>query len=206
MPAGVVFVEPVRRRVRGLVGGETVIDTEAALLVHRAGHPPAYAFPSDVVPASLPTAPEVEAPDHVQVPWGAADAWFEEDQHVLLHPRNPYHRVECLPTSRTLRVVVDGQLLADGPAEIALYETALEPKLYVSPDLVADGVLEPSETVTHCPSKGDASWWSAQLGDRLVADVAWSYEDPFSECLAIAGLLCFDDAVAQVEHDLPPAP
>jgi uncharacterized protein (DUF427 family) len=207
LPEGTAYVEPVRRRVRGFADGQAVIDTEAALLVHRPGHPPTYVFPVAEVPEPLArlAQPEPEVPDHVQVPWDALEAWFEEDEPVLLHPRNPYHRVECLRTGRRLQVELRGTVLFDGLAQIALYETALEPRLYVAPEGVADGVLVPSATTTHCPSKGDASYWSAVLEGERVDDVAWSYEDPRPESLPIRALLCFDERLVEVTHDLPPA-
>src|SRR3954447_10853114 len=70
LPEGIVYIEPFPRRVRGTVGDKTVVDSEGVLLVHRAGHPPAYAFPSDDV-HGLATEPEPEAPGYVTVPWDA---------------------------------------------------------------------------------------------------------------------------------------
>ena len=93
---GVVFVEPHLRRVQGVVGGQAVIDTERALLVHRAGRPLSFAFPADEV-GDLPAEPEPEAPGYVQVPWDAVDAWYEEGRKLVHYPPNPYHRVDCRP-------------------------------------------------------------------------------------------------------------
>ena len=91
LPEGLVYIEPFPRRVRGTVGDKTVVDSEGVLLVHRAGHPPAYAFPADDV-HGLTTEPEPEAPGYVTVPWDAVDQWYEEEEAVFFHARNPYHR------------------------------------------------------------------------------------------------------------------
>ena len=203
LPADVVYVEPFPRRIRALVDGATVLDTERALLVHRAGRPPSYAFPADDV-TGLDADPEPAAPGHVAIAWDAVDTWFEEEEQVHGHPRNPYHRIDTVPTSRRLRVEVAGTVLVDTADTVGLYETSLRPKLYVRPDLVDMALLEPSTTTTYCPYKGTASYWSARIGDELVADVAWSYEDPLPESLPIRGLLSFDPQRAVVDAELPP--
>ena len=103
IPEHVAYVEPFRRRVRATKDGRTVIDSERVLLVHRQGRPPTYAFPTGDVEGT-PTEPEPEATGYVTVPWNAVDSWFEEDEQVFGHPRNPYHRVDYLrsvaPTPR----------------------------------------------------------------------------------------------------------
>ena len=202
VPDGVAYVEPFRRRVRGVTGDRTLVDSERALLVHRAGEPPGYAFPAaDVHGADA--APEPEAPGHVRVPWDAVEAWYEEDEQVFFHPRNPYHRVDCVRTSRRLRVEVAGVVLVDTTETLGVYETALDPKLYVRRDQVG-AELVASPTTSYCPYKGTASYWSAVVGGTTVADVAWSYEDPLPESLPIKGLLSFDAARVTVVADLPP--
>lgn len=202
LPEGVVYVEPFRRRVRGVTGQGVLVDSERALLVHRPGEPPVYVFPVDDV-HGLVAEPDPEAPGHVRVPWTAVDAWYEEEEQVFGHPRNPYHRVDCVRTDRRLRVDVAGVTLVDTTETVGVYETALEPKLYVGRDQVR-AELVPSPTTTYCPYKGTASYWSAVVGDATVADVAWSYDDPLPECLPIRALLAFDPARATVVADLPP--
>jgi uncharacterized protein (DUF427 family) len=203
VPPGTVYVEPFRRRVRGVRGGRDVVDCERALLVHRPGSPPAWAFPTaDVRTAAAE--PEPRAPGYVRVPWDALDAWYEEDEQVFMHPRNPYHRVDCVRTRRRLRVEVAGTALVDTDATLGVYETALEPRLYVGRGRVRMDLLVPSPTTTYCPYKGTASYWTAVVGDVTVADVAWSYEDPLPESLPLGTLLSFDEARATVSADLPP--
>jgi uncharacterized protein (DUF427 family) len=203
VPPGTVYVEPFRRRVRAEAGGRTVVDCERALLVHRPGAPPSFAFPAaDVqVPAAEP---EPEAPGYVRVSWDAVDAWYEEDEQVFMHPRNPYHRVDCVRTRRRLRVEVAGTSLVDTDETLGVYETALEPRLYVGREHIRMDLLVPSPTTTYCPYKGTASYWTAMVGDVTVADVAWSYDDPLPESLTLGGMLSFDEARATVSAALPP--
>lgn len=203
VPDGVVYVEPYRRRVRGVRDGTVVLDSERALSVHRPGRPPVWVFPEDEADG-LPSEPAPEAPGYVQVPWGALDEWWEEGERVVDHPRNPYHRVDILRTDRRLRVEAAGAVLVDTTDTVALYETALDPKLYVAKAHVRTDLLTRSDTRTYCPYKGWASYWSANVAGAVVADVAWSYEDPLPESLPIAGLLSFDPARAQVLAALPP--
>jgi uncharacterized protein (DUF427 family) len=202
LPEHAVYVEPLRRRVRGMIGDRVVIDSEGVLLVHRPGHAPSYAFPAGDV-ADVEAEPEPDAPGHVQVGWDAVDAWFEEEEEVFLHPRNPYHRVDYVPTRRRLRVEAAGTTLVDTEGGYVAYETALEPVLYVSRDVVRMDLLLPTATTTYCPYKGTASYWSAVIGDVVIDDVAWSYEDPRHESELIRDLMSFDVTKAAVEHDIP---
>jgi len=202
MPAAVAYIEPFRRRVRGVKGGRTLIDSERVLLVHRPGRPPTYAFPEEDVhgPAAEP---EPDSPGYVTVAWDAVDAWFEEAEEVFGHPRNPYHRVDILHSERRLRVDVGPTTLVDTNYTLVVYETALEPKLYVDPRHVRTDLLEKSATVTYCPYKGTASYWSFRSGDEVVADVAWTYEDPLPESLPLRASLSFDGSRVTLRHDLP---
>ena len=205
VPEGVVYLEPFNRRVRARVGDRAVIDTEDALLVHRPGHAPAFGFPTAAVAgAGLPTEPLTESPGHVSVAWDAVDAWFEEDEQVFYHPRNPYHRVDCVPTSRRLTVAVHGTELVATGRTTGVYETSLPPRLYVPRDAVRMDLLVASPTTWYCPYKGTASYWTAVVDGHRTEDVAWSYDDPRPECQPIAGMLSFDGTRADVIQDLPP--
>lgn len=199
-----VFVEPHHRRVRALVDGTAVIDTERALLVHRVGQPLSFAFPADLA-ADLPHEPVPEAPGHVRIPWDAVDAWEEEGRRLVHYPPNPYHRVDCRPTDRGLRVEVAGTVLVDTTETVILFETSLAPVLYVDQRQVRTDLLEPSTSgkQTYCNYKGTPVYWSARIGEHLVEDVAWSYPDPLPESLPIAGMLSFDRSRATVLAELP---
>jgi uncharacterized protein (DUF427 family) len=199
---GTVYVEPHHRRVQGVVDGVAVIDTERALLVHRVGRPLSFAFPADAV-GDLPAEPEPEAPGFVQVPWDAVDTWFEEGRQLVHYPPNPYHRVDCRPTRRRLRVEVAGTTLVDTDDTIVLFETAIEPKLYVDPAHVRTDLLRRTDTTSYCNYKGHATWWTAVVGDTVVEDVAWSYEEPLDESVRVRGHLSFDPERVSVEAELP---
>ena len=204
IPDDVVYVEPFPRRVRGIIGDKTVVDTERALLVHRAGHWPEYAFPEEDV-RGVASEPEPDAPGYVRVPWDSVEEWYEELQRVYFHARNPYHRVDCVPTDRHLRVEVAGEVLVDTTDTLGLYETSLDPKLYVRRDLVRTDLLQESKTTTYCPYKGTATHWNAVIGDTVIDDVAWSYEDPLPESLPIKGMFSVYDTRATVVTSLPKA-
>ncbi|MDY6995515.1 MAG: DUF427 domain-containing protein [Actinomycetota bacterium] len=197
-----VYIEPHPRRVQAIRSGRTVIDTERALMVHRQGQPLSYAFAVDEV-TGLPTHPVPEAPGYVTVPWTAVDTWLEEGRVLVHYPPNPYHRVDCRPTGRGLRVDVLDTTLVDTVDTVIVFETSLAPRLYVRPDLVRTDLLERSETSTYCNYKGYATYWNARIGDAVLADVAWSYDDPLPECLPIAGMLSFDETRARVLAELP---
>lgn len=202
VPEPIVYVEPHPRRVRAVKDGRTVIDTERALLVHRAGAPLAYAFPESEI-GSLPSQPEPEAPGYVRVPWDSVDSWFEEGRLLVHYPPNPYHRVDCRPTRRRLHVEVAGTVLVDTDDTVIVFETALAPRLYVAPDLVRTDLLRPTRTSTYCNYKGYASYWAASVGGILVEDVAWSYPEPMPETSQIKGYFSFDAERADVSAELP---
>ena len=126
LPDDPVFIEPHPRRVQAFRDGATVLDTERALMVHRRDHPLSFAFPADEV-GELPHEPVAEAPGYVYVPWDAVDTWLEEGRKLVHYPPNPYHRVDCRPTHRALRVVVAGETLVDTSDTMIVFETALAP-------------------------------------------------------------------------------
>ncbi|MDQ6804982.1 MAG: DUF427 domain-containing protein, partial [Actinomycetota bacterium] len=132
--------------------------------------------------------------------WDRVDHWLEEEEEVFFHPRDPYHRIEILPSSRQVRVLRKGTLLAESDRAIALFETGLPPRWYLPrADVVAE--LRPSDTVTGCPYKGEASYFSPVVDGRVVEDVIWTYADPRPEATMIKGLLAFYDERVDVELD-----
>jgi uncharacterized protein (DUF427 family) len=217
IPAEVVFVEPLHRRVQGLRHGHPVIDTERALLVHQRARPLRYAFPLDDV-GELPSEPVAEAPGYVSVPWDAMDTWLEEGRTLVHYPPNPYHRVDCRPTQRGLRVSVGDTVLVDSADTMIVFETALAPRLYVDPAQVRTDLLRRTDTTSYCNYKGFATYWSVVLhdpvlsdpvlGDTVVDDAAWSYEDPLPESSPIRGYLTFDETLTAIDvlAELPETP
>jgi uncharacterized protein (DUF427 family) len=128
-PAHVVYVEPWPRRVRAHSGSTAIVDSERAVLVHETGRLAWYAFPAEDVSVEAEPEPAVEG--YVRVPWDAADRWLEEDEEVIVHPRDPYHRIEVLRSSRRVRVRVNGELVAESTEPRILYETGLAPRYYL---------------------------------------------------------------------------
>jgi uncharacterized protein (DUF427 family) len=202
LPDDVVFVEPHPRRIQAMRGGSALIDTERALLVHRAGRPLSFAFPSGEV-GDMPHEPVAEAPGYVQVPWDAVDTWVEEGRELVHYPPNPYHRVDCRPTDRALRVSVADTTLVDTTDTMIVFETALAPVLYVDRPHVRADLLRRSDSSSYCNYKGYATYWSAVIGDSVVEDIAWSYDDPLPETSPIKGYFSFDAARADVVAELP---
>ncbi|HSK25517.1 MAG TPA: DUF427 domain-containing protein [Jiangellales bacterium] len=127
---------------------------------------------------------------HVTFDWETLD-WFEEEEQVFVHARDPSKRVDVLTGSRHVRVELDGVLLAESTRPMLLFETTLPTRFYLPPEDVRTQLLEPSGTVTRCPYKGTARFWSARVADRLEPDLAWSYPEPIRENPRIRGLICF---------------
>jgi uncharacterized protein (DUF427 family) len=205
LPPDLVYVEPHPRRVQAVAGARTVIDTERALLVHRSNAPLSYAFPIEEV-GELPHEPEPEAPGYVRVPWDAVDTWLEEGRTLVHYPPNPYHRADCRPSRRRLRVEVAGATLVDTVDTVVLFETGHAPRLYVDPALVRTDLLRQTQTSSYCNYKGVATYWAAVVGDTVVEDAAWSYGEPLPETVAIRGYLSFDESKVEVFAEVPGLP
>jgi uncharacterized protein (DUF427 family) len=124
--------------------------------------------------------------------WAALDAWFEEDEEVFVHPRSPYARVDALRSTRSVRVELEGVVLAESTSPVMVFETGLPTRYYLDRTAIDFAHLEPSGTVTACPYKGRTSgYWSVRVGGELHADLAWSYDFPTRALLPIAGLVAF---------------
>ena len=127
----------------------------------------------------------------VRFDWAAMDAWFEEDEQVFTHPRDPHHRVDILASSRHIEVVVNGVKMADSHSLRLLFETSLPTRYYLPLVDVRMDLLRPSRKATGCAYKGTASYWSLEVGGDLVDDVVWTYPTPLPESVKIAGLASF---------------
>ena len=134
--------------------------------------------------------PFEELRDAIRIDWDAMDAWFEEDEEVYTHPRDPYTRIDILPSSRHVRIEVDGVTLAETSHPTLLFETGLPVRYYLPKTHVRMELLAPREGVTHCPYKGEAEYWSLRTDESNVA-LAWSYRTPLPESQKIAGLVAF---------------
>jgi uncharacterized protein (DUF427 family) len=128
----------------------------------------------------------------VRIDWDALDAWYEEDEQIFVHPRNPYARVDALRSTRTIRVELDGQVLAESPSPVLVFETGLPTRYYLNRTDVNFAHLIATQTQTACPYKGVTSgYWSVRVGEEIHPDLAWSYDFPTRQLLPIAGLIAF---------------
>lgn len=152
--------------------------------------------------AMLCESPEIDGlGGHVRIIWDAVDAWFEEDEEIVVHPRDPYTRLDILPSSRHVVVQHRGLILADSWRPMRLFETGLTPRTYLPATDVDHSQLIPSETVTRCPYKGEARYFHLQAEGVELADIAWRYLYTTAEAERIAGLYCFHDEKVELLID-----
>jgi uncharacterized protein (DUF427 family) len=150
-------------------------------------------------PSPLGGAPAIK--DLIAFYWDRIDQWFEEDEEVFGHARDPYHRIDIRRSSRHVKVSLDGEVLAESTRASALFESNLPVRWYLPRDDVL-AELEPSEASTICPYKGHASYHSVRLPDgKLAKDVVWYYADPLPEAAPIKDLLCFYNERVELELD-----
>ena len=150
-----------------------------------------------------------EITEHVAFTWAALDRWMEEEEEVFVHPRDPYKRVDVMPSSRHVEVIYNGEKIADTRQPRLLFETGLPTRYYIPPEDVRMDLLQPTDTHTRCPYKGIASYWSVAAGDRVARDLVWSYQDPIPEAPKIRGLMCFFNERVEaiyVDGELQPKP
>lgn len=211
-------IEPSQRWVRAQVGDEFVVDCKRPLLVWEHEKYPTYFFPREDVRLDwltetgqtsrrtfwnltvngrhveraayhYPHQPELEG--YMTLQWHKMDHWFEEEEEVFVHARDPYKRVDVLPSSRRVQVVIDGVTVAETERPFLLFETSLPTRYYIPAADVNMAYLTPTDSHTRCPYKGIASYWNVSIGDKVYKDLVWSYPDPIAECPKIKGLLCF---------------
>jgi uncharacterized protein (DUF427 family) len=236
--AAVVRTEPWPRRVRGVLGHETVVDSTRTLLQFEAKHLPVWYFPREDVRVDLfeRSKKHTKCPDKGTasywnlvvgdrlVPdavwsyeevvdgrddiagrfafyWNKLDAWFEEDDEVFVHPRDPYHRVDVVSSSRHVRIELDGVELANTNRPRLLFETGLPVRYYIPRADVNELLLDRTETASQCPYKGVATYYAARVGGRVVDDIAWTYTFPIPECPKVEGLVAFFDEQVDVWVD-----
>ncbi|TDW94461.1 uncharacterized protein (DUF427 family) [Kribbella pratensis] len=224
---------PVPRRIRAMLDDRVVLDTTDAIYLWEFPPYPQYYVPlADVADGVLADTGETKTFEHgvarvhtagtgkawvyddgvakgrVRFQWDALDSWFEEDEEVFVHPRNPYSRVDAIKSTRHITVSAAGQLLADSTATVIVFETGLPPRYYFPKTSVQLEHLTPSDTVTACPYKGRTSaYWSVPS----VPDVAWSYDFPTAPLLPVAGHIAFfnenvDITIDDVPQERPITP
>lgn len=211
--------EPANRRIRGLLGDQWIFDSLGASYVWEHPYFPYYYVPEKDIAAG-PAKIEKEKEDKAgfwlgTIRSGAMTAeaqgydkgplqglvkvkvsdiaWFAEDEKLLGgHPKDPYKRIEILPSSREIRVELNGTVLAQSANNMFLHETMLPTRHYLPPTSIKDwGLLSKTDTTTFCPYKGQASYYDVKVGDVEVKDAVWYYVYPTSESAAVQGRLCF---------------
>jgi uncharacterized protein (DUF427 family) len=165
----------------------SVHTTEGEPLTIRRGDREAAAFgPSDPALAG-----------YVIVDFDAFDAWYEEDERNVAHPRDPFHRIDIVHSSRHVRVELDGEVLADSSGPYLLFEPPLPVRYYLPAEDVRTDLLRPSDTRTFCAYKGQASYWSL----AAAPDLAWSYPQPLREAAEITDRVAFFNERADIVVD-----
>ena len=249
---GALRYEPTEKRIRGTLGGTTVVDSTSALLVWEPKRVvPTYAVPAaDVAAELIPSGERIDEPagipamgapqlgdrpvldpsipfavhtttgepltaraggaeaaafrpsdpaldGYVLLEFEAFDAWYEEDEPNVAHPRDPFHRIDIVHSSRHVLVELDGATLAESTRPCLLFEPPLPVRCYLPRDDVRMDLLAPSETRTACAYKGQASYLSTATDD----DVAWYYPEPLREAAEVTGRIAFFNELADVVID-----
>ncbi len=140
-----------------------------------------------------PEAGGLDLRDYVGLQWDAMDGWFEEDEEIFVHPRDPYTSVDVLASSRDIRIVIAGETIARTRRPTLLFETSLPVRFYLNKTDIRMDLLVPSDTVTACPYKGEAHYYSARVNGQLIKDIAWYYRYPLEAVAGIANRVCFYD-------------
>jgi uncharacterized protein (DUF427 family) len=142
-----------------------------------------------------------ELANHLALSWDAMDHWYEEAEEIFRHPRDPFHRVDAIESEWSVKVIVNGQVIAESRRPRLLFETGHPVRYYLPTQDVQMDLLAPSETTSRCPYKGVASYWRSTT-ESPPRDIAWAYLDPIPECPSIRGLISFfNERVDAIEVD-----
>lgn len=177
-----------------------VLDPRVPFRVRRtAGEPLVVRVPGGRgVEAFRPSDPDLDG--YVVIDFDGVDRWLEEDEPVVSHPRDPFHRVDVRSSSRHVQLFLDGRLLADSRRPLLVFETLLPVRYYLPREDVRVP-LHPSDTRTTCAYKGEATYWSADLDDPTIPDLAWSYPEPLPDAVQLRDRLAFFDERLDVVVD-----
>jgi uncharacterized protein (DUF427 family) len=234
LPKRLLYVEPLRRRMRVRFGDAWIADSEqVVLLFEPARYPVAYFPESDVAPGVLERLDHTtqhqdlgatawfavkhgdrHAPrgawQHTALPghatdlqgrvafaWRMMDAFYEEDERIVGHAADPYHRIDIRKTSRHLVVRQAERVIAETQRALVLYESGFAPRWYVPRADLDEAALTPVKTETFCPYKGVCSYYD--IGDARLA--AWSYAETYPEVERIAGFVSFEPNLVTVHLD-----
>ncbi|KAF9052458.1 DUF427-domain-containing protein [Hymenopellis radicata] len=206
-------VEDAHKRIRVLFGGTFHCRFAQSQACHK--FYPLHYFPIEELPTEFIQAKRT-VEDHdlydvytsgnraglFNIQFDAMDAWFEEDEKIYIHPKDPYKRVDVLQSSKHIRVEVDGVEVANTTKPRLLFETSLITRTYIPMTDCRLDLLVPSELTTGCPYKGEASYYHIQVSpNNRKENVVWWYRNPNLECAAINGFLAFYDEKVDVWVD-----
>jgi uncharacterized protein (DUF427 family) len=186
------------------------VDTVEALYVWEIPYYPTWYVPIASVDRSI--IPEhafgggIGIEGYCRIGWNDVDSWFEEDEEVFKHPRDPYHRVDVLHSSRHVRVSLGGVVIAESTSPRLLFETNLPTRYYLPKLDVRMDLLTPTPTSSACPYKGSAEYWTVSVDGKSYVDIAWGYRLAVPEAAKIAGLVCFYNEKVDIEVDGHPVP
>ena len=139
--------------------------------------------------------------DYIAFKWDTMDAWYEEEERVIAHSRDPYHRVDMRESSRHVRVAVGGETLAESRSPRLVFETGLPTRYYLPREDVRMDLLEPSATRTLCAYKGEAHYYSGAVDGEVHEDIAWTYPDPLVDNFQLRDLICFFNERVDIHVD-----
>ena len=128
---------------------------------------------------------------HASFYWHEVDQWFEEDEEVFVHARDPFRRVDCLRSGREVRIELAGTEVARSTGAVFLFETGLPTRYYLPASDIRMDLASPSALTTRCPYKGMARYHHLTIGGRRFENLLWSYPDPVHESAPIRDLHCF---------------
>lgn len=123
--------------------------------------------------------------------WDRMDSWWEEDEEIFKHARDPKKRVDVILSHRPVKVVVGGETVAETTNAHFVFETNHPVRYYIPTEDIRMDLLEAKETRSQCPYKGIAFYYSATIGGTVYEDIAWCYDQPVPECPKIRDLISF---------------
>jgi uncharacterized protein (DUF427 family) len=169
------------------LGARQVLDPSVPFAIHTApGHQLVVRAANGATAQAFRT-DDPDLAEHVLLDFAGFDAWFDEDEQVVSHPRDPFHRVDTRRSSRHVRVEVAGVRLAESSTPVLLFEPPLPVRFYLDPADVDTDLLRPSSTQSSCAYKGRADYWSLDGH----SDIAWSYAEPLRDAADVAGRIAF---------------
>lgn len=152
------------------------------------------------------TFPAADLADHIAFEWfgrsgKGLDHWYEEEEEIFIHARDPHKRVDAIASSRHVQVEIDGMLVADTHHPVLLFETGLPTRYYIPSEDVRLDLLEPTDHHTGCPYKGTAQYWSWHGEADVPPNLVWSYPEPLAAVSPVRGLLAFFNEAVDITVD-----